>query len=282
MLARRMVGLLPALDDRQALESTRIHSAAGVALPPEGLVRRPPFRAPHHGASSVSMIGGGTAWMRPGEISLATNGVLFVDEMGEFPIAVLDALRQPLEEGVIRLCRARAAISLPARFLMIGAMNPCPCGEGGVPGGCRCSWAMRQRYTRRLSGPLLDRFDLRVPVVRPDPSQLLSGDPGESSEAVAERVMEARAIAARRGVATNAELGGAALEAATPLTAPASRMLEHKLRTGALSARGLDRIRRVARTLADLDDHADILNEEHICAALELRVDPVDLQERVS
>src|SRR5581483_10434017 len=180
---------------------------------------------------SVSMIGGGTAWMRPGEISIATNGVLFLDEMGEFPIAVLDALRQPLEEGVIRLCRARAAITLPARFLVVGAMNPCPCGEGGAPGARRCTFTMRQRYTRRLSGPLLDRFDLRVAVSRPDVSQLISGDPGESSDAVAERVLAARELARERGVRCNAELAGSALEQATPLTGPATRMLEHKLRT---------------------------------------------------
>ena len=282
MLARRLIGILPPLDDREAIESTRIHSAAGV-LPPSGdLIRRPPFRAPHHGASSVSMIGGGTAWLRPGEISIATNGVLFLDEMGEFPIPVLDALRQPLEEGVIRLCRARAAITLPARFLVVGAMNPCPCGEGGAPGGCRCTFTMRQRYTRRLSGPLLDRFDLRVAVSRPDVSQLISGEPGESSAPVAERVRAARELARQRGVRTNAELTGAQLEQVTQMTAPATRMLEHKLRTGALSARGLDRVRRVARTLADLEGHTADLNEEHVCAALELRVDPVDLQERVS
>ncbi|HZQ84981.1 MAG TPA: YifB family Mg chelatase-like AAA ATPase [Acidimicrobiales bacterium] len=282
MLARRLVGILPALDARQAIDCTRIHSAAAVTLPSGGLISRPPLRAPHHGASEVSLIGGGTAFMRPGEISLAHNGVLFLDEMGEFPITVLDALRQPLEEGVIRLCRARAAITMPADFLLVGAMNPCPCGEGGAPGACRCSLFMRQRYTRRLSGPLLDRFDLRVVVSRPDVSQLISGDPGESSTAVADRVLGARSLAAARGVRCNAELAGSALEEATPLTGPATRMLEHKLRTGALSARGLDRVRRVARTLADLDGHTDLLNEEHVCAALELRVDPIELQERVS
>jgi magnesium chelatase family protein len=281
MLARRLVGILPILDARQALDTTRIHSAAG-ALPPEGLVRRPPLRAPHHGASEVSLIGGGTAWMRPGEISLAHNGVLFLDELGEFPMSVLDSLRQPLEEGVIRLCRAKAAITLPAHFLLVGAMNPCPCGEGGIPGGCRCNWAMRQRYTRRLSGPLLDRFDLRVTVARPDVTHLLAGNAGESTASIAERVVGARAIAARRGVRMNAELSGPALEEATPLTAPASRVLEHKLRTGALSARGLDRIRRVARTLADLDGHDGVLSDEHVCAALELRIEPIELQERVS
>jgi magnesium chelatase family protein len=282
MLARRLVGILPLLDSRQAIDATRIHSAAAVGLPPEGLISRPPLRAPHHGASEVALIGGGTAWMRPGEISLAHNGVLFLDEMGEFPISVLDSLRQPLEEGVIRLCRAKAAISLPAHFLLVGAMNPCPCGEGGAPGGCRCTWSMRQRYTRRLSGPLLDRFDLRVAVSRPDPSQLLAGEAGEATAVVAARVAGARAIAAARGVRTNAELTGEALDTAAALTGPASRMLEHKLRTGALSARGLDRIRRVARTLADLDNHDGALNEEHVCAALELRIEPIELQERVS
>lgn len=282
MLARRLIGILPPLDARQSIDCTRIHSAAAVTLPAGRLITRPPLRSPHHGASEVSLIGGGTAFMRPGEISLAHNGVLFLDEMGEFPITVLDALRQPLEEGVIRLCRARAAITMPADFLLVGAMNPCPCGEGGAPGSCRCTAFMRQRYTRRLSGPLLDRFDLRVAVSRPDVSQLISGDPGENSAAVAERVRAARELAQQRGVRTNAQLTGAALEDATPLTGPATRMLEYKLRTGALSARGLDRIRRVARTLADLEGHGGELNEEHVCAALELRVDPVDLQERVS
>src|SRR5438067_9964024 len=171
MLARRLPGLLPALERDDSLVATRIHSAAGLPLP-AGLVTRPPFRAPHHGASLVSLIGGGSGWMRPGEVSLSHAGCLFMDEMGEFPAAVLDSLRQPLEEGVVRVCRARATVSFPARFLLVGATNPCPCGRG-ESGGCRCTVVSRARYTRRFSGPLLDRFDLRVVVSKPDVDDLL-------------------------------------------------------------------------------------------------------------
>src|SRR5205807_6377960 len=146
-----------------------------------GLVRRPPFRAPHHGASSVSLVGGGQAMIRPGEISLAHAGVLFLDELGEFAPTVLDALRQPLEEGVVRVARAAVRVELPARFVLVGAMNPCPCGEGGRAGACRCGPAARARYSRRVSGPLLDRFDIRVEVSRPDVAQLLRGGGEESS-----------------------------------------------------------------------------------------------------
>ena len=273
MLARRLPGLLPRLSRDEALETTRIHSAAGILPAGGGLVSEPPLRAPHHGASSVSVIGGGTALMRPGEISLAANGVLFLDEMAEFAIDVLDALRQPLEDGVVRVCRARASVSFPARFLLVGAMNPCPCGDGGPPGACRCTDAARMRYSRRLSGPLLDRFDVRVQVSKPDVTELLGGDAGESSAAVAERVAEAREVAMSRGVRCNAELRGAALEKVTALSTASSRLLEHKLRTGGLSARGLDRVRRVARTLADLDGAPDVLGEEHVCGALELRAE---------
>ena len=139
MLASRLPGLLPPLSDRQALETTRVHSAAGLGLPPGGLVRQAPFRAPHHGASSVALVGGGSATMRPGEISAACNGVLFLDELAEFAQHVLDALRQPLEEGVVRVARAVGTVTFPARFLLVAAMNPCPCGYGGRPGGCRCT-----------------------------------------------------------------------------------------------------------------------------------------------
>lgn len=269
MLARRLPGLLPTLDAVQALETTRIHSAAGTTV--DGLVARAPFRAPHHGASIVSLVGGGTAAMRPGEISMATNGVLFLDEMGEFPRVILDALRQPLEEGVVRVCRARASIEYPAHFLLVGAMNPCPCGDASGPGGCYCSPTDRLRYSRRLSGPLLDRFDLRVLVSRPEVDDILGGPPGECSEAVAERVAKARALAAERGVRINADLTAAQLDDVAPLTPAAARVLEHKLRTSALSARGLDRVRRVARTLADLDGAPPRVDEQHVCAALELR-----------
>ncbi|HKY68857.1 MAG TPA: YifB family Mg chelatase-like AAA ATPase, partial [Acidimicrobiales bacterium] len=195
MLARRLPGLLPELTAEQALEATCIHSAAGLPLPPGGLVRRPPFRAPHHGASAVSLVGGGSHTMSPGEISLAHHGVLFLDELGEFEPSVLDGLRQPLEEGTIRVARLMAKVSFPARILLVAAMNPCPCGEGSVPGGCRCSPAARARYARRLSGPLVDRFDLRVQVGRPDVAELLSTDPGEPTADVAARVAQVRELA---------------------------------------------------------------------------------------
>ncbi len=280
MLARRLAGLLPRLERDEALATTRVHSAAGQPLPSGGLVRRPPFRAPHHNASTVSLLGGGTSLMRPGEISLAHNGVLFIDELGEMAPTTLDALRQPLEEGLIRVARARATVTFPAKFLLIAAMNPCPCGDGGPPGSCRCSEAARARYGRRLSGPLLDRFDLRLTIDRPDVSDLLGGPAGESSSVVAARVVSARRRAEMRGVRCNAELPGPGIESAVRLQPAAARVLEYKLRMGALSARGLHRIQRVARTIADLADVSDV-SEEHVCAALELRAD-VDALEGVA
>ena len=275
MLARRLPGLLPPLEGDDALVATTIRSAAGEPLPGGGLVVDPPFRAPHHGASSVALIGGGSAWMRPGEISQAHLGVLFLDEMAEFPRMVLDALRQPLEEGVVRVSRARASVTFPARFLLVGATNPCPCGEAGPEGRCRCTDAARERYNRRLSGPLLDRFDLRVVVSRPDVAHLLGGPPGESTEVVAARVGEARARARSRGVGCNAELPAAVLDEVAPLTPAATAMLEHRLRVGSLSGRGLHRVRRVARTIADLAGAGEVVDEDHVCLALGLRAEVV-------
>ncbi|HUS60829.1 MAG TPA: ATP-binding protein, partial [Acidimicrobiales bacterium] len=273
MLARRLPGLMPTLDVEQALETTRVHSAAGLPLPPGGLIEHPPFRSPHHTISYAALIGGGSAAMRPGEISLATNGILFVDEIAEVPAYILDCLRQPLEEGRILVCRARASVTFPARFLLVGAMNPCPCGQGQGAGSCTCSDASRQRYERRLSGPLLDRFDLRIPVNKAGVGELMGGEPGESSAVVAARVAHARSIAAARGMRCNAELPAKRLDEIAPLTTAAKRILEHKLQRGELSARGLHRIRRVSRTLADLADAPQWIDEDHVCAALELRVE---------
>ncbi len=273
MLASRLPGLLPPLGDREALQTTRVHSAAGLGLPRNGLIRHPPFRAPHHGASSVALVGGGTALMRPGEISAASNGVLFLDELAEFAPHVLDALRQPLEEGVVRVARASATVTFPACFLLVAAMNPCPCGYGGQPGGCRCTDGARLRYQRRLSGPLLDRFDLRVEVSRPRVEDLLGDGEGESSAAVAARVIEARDLAVMRGVRTNAELPVRRLDEVAPLAAGATALLEDALRAGRLSARGLHRVRRVARTVADLQGAPHELTAAHVAIALGLRVD---------
>ncbi|MBW3667712.1 MAG: YifB family Mg chelatase-like AAA ATPase [Actinobacteria bacterium] len=276
LLAQRLPGILPPLTREQALETTRVHSAAGVPLPPRGMVERPPFRAPHHSASAVSLVGGGTAVMRPGERSCATNGVLFLDELGEFHAGVLDMLRQPLEEGVVRVSRARATVTFPARFLLVAAMNPCPCGRAGPPGACRCSETERARYARRVSGPLLDRFDLRVAVTWADPEELLGAAPAESSADVAARVASVRVMAAARGVRVNAAIPAERLDEVAPVTKPAWDVLDRRLRSGALTARGLHRVRRVARTLADLDG-CETLDEEHVCAAMALRVDHADL-----
>jgi magnesium chelatase family protein len=257
MLAERLVGLLPPLTPDEALAVTRLHSAAGRALPDGELLERPPFRAPHHQASIVSLIGGGSWSLRPGEISLATNGILFLDELGEFPVAALEALRQPLEEGVIRVSRAGGTVTFPAAFLLVAAMNPCPCGEGVYEGACSCSSVARARYRRRISAPLLDRFDLVVPLSRPDPDELLSAAPGEPSALAAGRVAAARALARQR-------------DGEPALDRDAADLLASKLRAGGLSARGLQKVTRVARTVAALDG-ADAVSFAHASEALSLR-----------
>lgn len=282
MLARRVPGLLPDLDDDQAMEATGIHSAAGLPLPPGGLVRRPPFRAPHHGASAVSLVGGGSHVLTPGEVSLAHHGILFLDELGEFDPSVLDSLRQPLEEGIIRVARLTARVALPARILLVAAMNPCPCGEGTVPGACRCSTAARGRYARRLSGPLVDRFDLRVEVGRPDVPELLSAASGEPTAAVAARVARVRGLAPGRGTTCNARLAARQLDEVATLEDEAARALERSLRAGRLTGRGLGGVRRVARTVADLAGHEGPLGVEHVSTALALRAEPTFLGGRAA
>ena len=257
MLAERLAGLLPPLTSTEALAVARIHSAAGYALPDGELLQRPPFRAPHHLASVVSLVGGGSWSLRPGEVSLATNGILFLDELGEFPVAALEALRQPLEEGVIRVSRAGGTVTFPAAFLLVAAMNPCPCGEGVYEGACTCSAVARARYRRRISAPLLDRFDLVVPLSRPDPDELLAGAPGESSTTVARRVAMVRGARLERG----GEL---------ELSPDANSLLASKLRAGGLSARGLHKVTRVARTVAALAG-ADVVSFAHTSEALSLR-----------
>lgn len=276
MLAERVAGLLPPLDRGDALDVTKVHSAAGVALPPGGLIDRPPLRAPHHGASRVALVGGGSGWMRPGEVSLSHCGVLFLDEFAEFASGVLEALRQPLEEGVIRVARARATVTFPARFQLVAAMNPCPCGEGML-GRCRCSDASRARYLRRLSAPLVDRFDLRVAVHRPSVEELLGPAVGDSTTAVAARVAVARQRARARGVRCNAELSGRAIDDEIRFGAGARAVLEQRLRSGDLSARGMRRVQRVAITIADLAD-SHTVEEEHLCGALEMRAGLVGLE----
>ncbi|MEY4373236.1 MAG: hypothetical protein RL219_2005 [Actinomycetota bacterium] len=271
MLAQRLAGLLPPLDAHTAVDVTMVHSAAGIALPAGGLVRRPPWRAPHHTASLISMVGGGSDALRPGEVSMAHGGILFLDELGEFPPAVIDALRQPLEEGVIRVSRARASATMPARVLLVGATNPCPCG-GGRPGECSCSEAARAKYLRRLSGPLLDRFDLRVWVGRPSTEHLLGEQSGESTAAVRSRVLEARERAHLRGHGANSTIPASMLDDVAPLTADALDIVRGELERGRLSGRGLHRIRRVARTVADLRG-SEVVDTADVTVALQMRID---------
>ncbi len=282
MLATRLPGLLPPLTSAQALEVTIVHSAAGVPLPRGGLVRHPPFRAPHHSSSMVSLVGGGGAYMRPGELSLATHGVLFLDELAEFIAPVIDGLRQPLEEGVVRVSRARASVTFPAKVLLVAAMNPCPCGEGGPPGACPCNEAVRHRYVRRVSGPLVDRFDLRVPVMRPNVDDLLGAAGGEATVCVAARVAAARACARERGVESNSEIPSTQLDEVAPLTRAAAALLRRELEAGRLSGRGLHRVRRVARTLCDLHGGDEVIADGHVAVALQLRVEPVAIDRFVA
>ncbi|MGH9171464.1 MAG: YifB family Mg chelatase-like AAA ATPase [Acidimicrobiales bacterium] len=271
MLVERLAGILPPLDRESIIETCRIYSAAGLPLPGRVLAGEAPFRAPHHTASAVALLGGGSAWLRPGEVSLATNGVLFLDELPEFAGSVLDCLRQPLEEGVVRVARARATVELPARFLFVGAMNPCPCGDGGGNAPCLCSSAQIDRYKRRLSGPLLDRFDLHVPVSRLSTKELFGIGTGESSETVAGRVAAARSLASARGVKCNAAIPADRLEEIAPLQPDAKSLLLRRLERSEITARGLDRVRRVARTLSDLSGCDGPVTAEAAAAALELR-----------
>jgi len=272
MLAERLVGLLPPLTDDEAISTTMVHSSVQLESPNAGLIRRAPYRAPHHSSSMVSMVGGGTALMRPGEISLASNGVLFLDELGEFAPSVLDALRQPLEQGIVRLARARTRVVMPAKFLLVAATNPCPCGEG-TPGVCTCDDAARARYLRRFSGPLLDRFDLRVAVSRPNTNELLSPERGESTSEVAKRVANARQIAFARFKCANSALTREQLDAVAPLSKKAEQRLRRELEAGHLTGRGYHRVRRVARTVADLNGAPEVVDDAHLNLALMMRVD---------
>ena len=274
LLARRIPGILPPPSLEEAVGTTSIHSVAGTLDAEPGLLEERPFRAPHHTASDVALIGGGRD-PRPGEISLAHNGVLFLDEIVEFDRRALEALPEPLEEGVVRIARAARTVQFPARFLLVGAMNPCPCGHAGSAAGrCRCRPADVDRYQDRLSGPVRDRIDLMAHV-DPLPFQALARDPvGEPSDAVRERVRSARARqTARFGTSTsrtNADLTGRSLARHCALDAVSLSLLDRAVAQLGLTGRAFDRVRRVARTIADLEDSASI-RRPHVAEALQFR-----------
>jgi magnesium chelatase family protein len=258
MLAERIPTILPQLDTEAALEVTAIHSVAGTLPPQVPLLRNPPFRAPHHTATKAAIVGGGSGIIRPGSASLAHRGVLFLDEAPEFARDVLDALRQPLEAGQVVVARSGLTTTFPARFTLVMASNPCPCARVAGPAeGCSCSPATRRRYLGRISGPLLDRVDVKIELEPVSRKELLSDQNfAESSQTVALRVAEARARSARRlrgtGWRLNGEVPGSELRRTWPPAPGSLAVVERSLERGQISARGVVKVIRVAWTLADL------------------------------
>lgn len=275
MLARRLPGILPPLNFEEALEVTRIHSVAGLLKERGSLVNDRPFRSPHHSASGPSLVGGGS-YPRPGEISLAHRGILFLDELTEFKRDVLEFLRQPLEDGQVSISRTRQTATFPAKFTLVASTNPCPCGYfGDSIQPCTCTPRQRENYWAKLSGPLMDRIDLQVAVNRLKPEEITQQAGGESSAALRERVQVARDRSHHRfsqepGLQTNAEMQSRHLRKWCQLDEVSQNLLEGAIRKLGLSARATDRILKVARTIADLDS-SDMLKTQHVAEAIQYR-----------
>lgn len=277
MLARRLPTIMPLLEDEQALEITALHSIAGLLQPERGIVQVRPFRAPHHTVSPVGLVGGGDP-IRPGEVSLAHHGCLFLDELLEFKRGALEVLRQPLEDGIVSICRARSRATFPARPLLVAAVNPCPCGfYGDKQRRCTCSLERVRMYRARLSGPLLDRIDLHVPLPPVDVANIVGKSRGESSVEVQRRVIAAREtqmarrVAKETSVATNGELGPRDLERVAAPDAAGLSILAQAVERLGLSARAYSKVLRVARTIADLDGSVSVRAahvSEAICSRL--------------
>ncbi|MEO7142262.1 MAG: YifB family Mg chelatase-like AAA ATPase [Bryobacteraceae bacterium] len=270
MLAKRLAGILPSLTFQEALETTQVHSVAGVLPRGVGLLSERPFRAPHHSVSDAGLIGGGSGMPKPGEVSLAHHGVLFLDELPEFPRNVLEQLRQPLEEGSVTLARSTMTLSFPANFMLVAAMNPCPCGFFSDPTReCRCTGGIIQRYLAKVSGPLLDRIDLHVEVPAVPYKELRGKDDGATSAEIRDRVESVRATQQARGF-YNAHIPTRVLRKLCALDEAAERTLEMAVRRMGLSARAHDRILKVARTVADLD-HSETVSAKHLAEAVQYR-----------
>jgi magnesium chelatase family protein len=270
MLARRIPSILPPLTFSEALETTQIHSVAGALPPGAGLLTERPFRSPHHAVSDAGLVGGGSGTPRPGEISLAHNGVLFLDELPEFARNVLEVLRQPLEDGVVSLARTNRSLDFPARVMLVAAMNPCPCGFfGDAARECRCTGAIIQRYLGKISGPLLDRIDLQIEVAAVPYQELRGTAQGPLSAEMRDRVVTARATQAQRGF-YNAHIPPGQLRDVCAVDAAGERTLEMAARKLGLSARAHDRILKVARTIADLAGSARV-EAKHLAEAIQYR-----------
>lgn len=269
MLASRLAGILPPLQERESLDIAAIHSATSGQV--KGDWRQRPFRSPHHTASAIALVGGGSN-PQPGEITLAHKGVLFLDELPEFPRSVLEVLREPLECGEIRISRARAQMCFPANFQLVAAMNPCPCGHAGNSArSCNCSPEQIKRYRDRISGPLLDRIDLQVPVHNLQRGELQSAQQGESSASVAERVSQCLQRQYRRQGVSNSELSNQQMKKFCPLDDSQQDLMESAMEKLGLSARAYHRTLKVARTLADLAC-SDIIETQHLHEALSYRL----------
>lgn len=282
MLAQRLPTILPPLSREEAMETSKVHSVCGLLKRGNGLVARRPFRAPHHTISDAGLMGGGTN-ITPGEVSLAHNGVLFLDELPEFRRAALETLRQPLESGQVMISRASGTMTFPCRFMVAAAMNPCPCGYlGDRRRTCTCPPAQIARYRRKISGPLLDRFDLLMEVPAVDPSILASAPAGECSASIRERVMAARRLQGSRYAGTpfrsNAALSGKALQRYCRLRPEGRAILLRAVEELSLSARAYDRILKVARTIADLEGNPEI-QDSHLYEAVQYRAFEHSLRE---
>jgi magnesium chelatase family protein len=270
MLAKRLAGILTPLSFEEAIETTKIHSIAGALAPGGGLLRTRPFRAPHHTISDAGLIGGGTGSPRPGEVSLAHNGVLFLDEFPEFPRNVLEILRQPIEDLTVTIARSNMTLCFPASFMLVAAMNPCPCGfYGDTTRECRCTPAIIQRYLGKISGPLLDRIDIQIEVPAVPYKELRAGEVAESSADMRARAERARAVQLARGY-SNAHMPTRMIRKLCALDASGERTLEMAMRRMSLSARAHDRILKVARTVADLDGSESVI-AKHIAEAIQYR-----------
>src|SRR5205085_2009766 len=270
MLAKRFAGILPLLTFEEAIETTQIHSVAGLLRSGDSLLHERPFRSPHHTISSAGLIGGGTGTPRPGEVSLAHNGMLFLDEFSEFPRDILEMLRQPLEDGAVTIARSNKKLRFPSSFMLVAAMNPCPCGfYGDSTRECRCTPAIIQRYLGKISGPLLDRIDIQIEVPAVPYKELRSNDSTESSADMRARVERARAIQEARGY-DNARMPTRLIRKQCALDATGERTLEMAMRRMSLSARAHDRILKVARTVADLDS-SETVAAKHIAEAIQYR-----------